>query len=252
MLSQSSQQLEQLEQLEQLQQSDSQLSVTLSPQPITTNMNKSVNGFVTDLYSGSEKKIDNEGTNMIFTKLERQNAYSFLDESMFEKKTKSVEKTLLDVPNPSPLKRQISCHNLLKKTNRHEKLEKKIDQVLDHVFVLAHGTNNLKGIPIHTIVTFPGKSGYLIASSLHLKNLTYINTNPKSILRFASESLEPEMFREISSEVDELRYMYKTLTDNPKLQRSISSLVAKVAAQTKTIKSTKKQSQREKNTYFQE
>jgi hypothetical protein len=193
-----------------------------------------------------------------FTKLQRQNVYDNLSETDLEKKysskcecehpsgpsLKHQVSGPLKIDSPLPIMPPPSTQNLKslekiskkqqsvimdidtenKSKNKSEpELESK--QSIDDISVAAHGTNGLKGIPIHTIVNFPGKPGTLIVSSLHLKNLVSVNTNVSSVLRVASNCLDAELFRQVSIDLE----FEASKKDAPSLQRSISCVVAMVA-----------------------
>lgn len=55
-------------------------------------------------------------------------------------------------------------------------------------FATAHGTH-LRGMPVHTVITFEHLPGSLVVSSLHLTNLIQVNTDTEHILSVATNVL---------------------------------------------------------------
>lgn len=91
--------------------------------------------------------------------------------------------------------------------------------------VLAHSTKSLYGLPVHTIVTFPGKPGVLIVSSLHITNLVKVDTDVSSVIDVANKKLSRAISDQLSADINDA-----ILQGPDALERSINRAVTTIAA----------------------
>ncbi|VBB18669.1 hypothetical protein YASMINEVIRUS_1200 [Yasminevirus sp. GU-2018] len=92
-------------------------------------------------------------------------------------------------------------------------------------FCKASGTNNLTGLPVHSVVTFRHFPGSLVVSSMHLSNLLQVNTDIRSVVSVASQVLG----RQRSAQIEE--QLTVAQQQGPALLRAMtSSLVAEIAS----------------------
>lgn len=96
-------------------------------------------------------------------------------------------------------------------------------------FVSAYGTS-LMGIPVHTAVTFSHMPGSLIISSLHLCNLTQVDTNIDNIVSCASNVLGRQRSVQIEKELIAAANLGQTY-----LRERTSSYVAEIATSATNI-----------------
>lgn len=83
----------------------------------------------------------------------------------------------------------------------------------------------MEGLPVHTVVLFKHFIGSLVISSLHLSNLTDVNTSFEKVIDSATLYLGPQR----SYELEEL--LRQTTLEKPELVRSVtSSIVSEITA----------------------
>ncbi len=87
----------------------------------------------------------------------------------------------------------------------------------DEHFVKAYGTINIRGTPVHSIVTFKHFSGSMIISSLHLTNLIKVNTCIENVINQAINTLGRTRSEQIEKEIKNISL------DKPELLRSVTS-----------------------------
>jgi hypothetical protein len=92
-------------------------------------------------------------------------------------------------------------------------------------FSQAYGSPTLKGLPVHTIVTFIHMPGSLIVSSLHLNNLLDVKTDTESVIR----SMTNILGRERSVELE--RVLIRAQTEgSDSLRQATAAIVAEITA----------------------
>jgi len=86
---------------------------------------------------------------------------------------------------------------------------------------VAYGSSNIKGLPVHTVVNFKNKTGIMILSNIHFKELVDVNANINSVISSASNILGKQRSGEMVQQLSSVKC--------PKLIRSItSSYVAEI------------------------
>ena len=80
---------------------------------------------------------------------------------------------------------------------------------------IAYGSNNISGLPVHTVVNFANKKGVMIVSNVHFKELHDINVNIDSVMNSAEQ-----IFGRTRS--DEMKQQL-SLIKCPKLTRAVTS-----------------------------
>lgn len=96
----------------------------------------------------------------------------------------------------------------------------------DQCIATIHGTSStMTGLPVHTIVTFKKMPGSLVMSSLHLTNLTAVNTNLKNVVESATSILGRERSAQMEQQLKQAeKYGIVALT------RTISNCVTEIAS----------------------
>jgi hypothetical protein len=96
----------------------------------------------------------------------------------------------------------------------------------DRCVATIHGTDStVKGLPVHTIVTFTNMPGSLVMSSLHLTNLTAVNTNLKNVVDSATNILGRQRSAQMEEQLKQAeKYGIVALT------RTISDCVTEIAS----------------------
>ena len=95
----------------------------------------------------------------------------------------------------------------------------------DQCCATAYGIDStIKGLPVHTIVTFINMPGTLVMSSLHLTNLTAVNTNLKNVVETATNILGRQRSAQMEQQLKQAeKYGMVALT------RTISNCVTEIA-----------------------
>lgn len=93
---------------------------------------------------------------------------------------------------------------------------------IEHNTTIAHGSNNLSGIPVHTVVNFKNKPGVMIVSNVHFKELVDMNADVNSVIHNAENVLSKQRS-------DEMKHELLSAANCPQLVRCLTnSYVAEI------------------------
>lgn len=94
---------------------------------------------------------------------------------------------------------------------------------------VAHGTQ-IKGIPVHAVITFEHLPGTLVVSSLHLTNLIQVNTDAQHLLRVARNVLGRQRSEQMQNAL-----MYAESQTPELLRATTSALVSEITSSSSSI-----------------
>jgi hypothetical protein len=98
----------------------------------------------------------------------------------------------------------------------------------DYIPSIAHGSKNIHGLPVHTVVNFKNIPGIMIVSNIHFKELVDVNVDTDTVIYNAEKILGRQRSKEMAQELESQVC--------PQLIRSItSSYVAEITNGTNQV-----------------